>query len=588
MAIHDLQSYVQKLDENGALKRVTTEVDPKLEITEIAQRSVRENGPALLFENVKGSSFPVAINLMASMERIELGLRAHPEQIGEELYNVAEDILPPTAAALWKQRGSLLNLTKILPRKVSNARVKEFRYPAAKLSELPILTCWPGDAGAFLTLPLVITRDLVRRRFNMGMYRMQMLDDTSTGMHCQLQKGGSFHLQQAKKASGKLDFAVALGGDPALILAATMALPEGIDEMGFAGFLRGGRTRLTKSASSPLRFPADAEFILEGTVDPTDTVLEGPFGDHFGHYSTQEQFPVFRIHTMYRRQNAIYPATVVGKPPMEDKYIGNATQLIIGPLLKVVQPEVNDFWTFFEAGFHNLAVASVKQRYSREALKTAFGILGQGQLSLTKTLILVDQDVNPRSLGEVAAAIKRNFTTEQRLMILAGTAIDTLDFTGDALHSGSKMVIDATASDAVKPDTSKVKLTRAELAKHAPDVTDMRVIRDAILVVKTASGKERESVERLVAAAANLRGVKIVAAVSDDVNLADDTEVVWGIFTRFDAALDTVCTSHEVRGMRLVNQGILGIDASWKSHYPQPITMEDSIIKKVRDKWSQY
>lgn len=583
MAINNLQSYIATLEANGLLKSIEREVDPNLEIAEITRRSVAEAGPALLFENVKGSRYPLAANLMATMERIEIGLGRHPEQIGEELYKMADDILPPRPAAVWRNRKQLWRLAKIMPRSVRRPAARAVDLNPPRLTRLPILTCSPEDAGAFVTLPLVITRDSRNGRFNMGMYRMQLYDDASTGMHFQLQKGGAFHLDNAARAGKPLDVAVVLGGDPALILSAVMALPEGVDEMGFAGFLRGERTKLARSTFSQLRYPAEAEFLLEGTVAHDDLRLEGPFGDHFGHYSTQEMFPVFRVKSVSSRRNPIYPASVVGKPPMEDRAIGDATQMILGPLIRLVHHEIRELWAYYEAGFHNLNVVSIDQRYAREALKTAFGILGQGQLSLTKVLILVGDDVNPRSIAEVAEAIRRNFDISTDLLIIPNTAIDTLDFTGDALHSGSKMIIDATAKPERKPDARKARVNLGDLP-----VLKWRLIRDCILAVQTEEKNGAATIEAIVNNPSLCPGVKIAVSVSTDVDIHNDVELIWGIFTRFDCANDLYVTKKLFRGAAPRYEGVLGVNAVWKARYPKPIVMSQQIVDKVDANWLHY
>jgi 4-hydroxy-3-polyprenylbenzoate decarboxylase len=353
----------------------------------------------------------------------------------------------------------------------------------------------------------------------------------------------------------------------------------------FSGIVRGQRTPLTKAKTVDLKVPAHAEFIFEGIVKPGVRRLEGPFGDHFGHYSAAGDHPVFEITRVTRRKNAIYPATVVGIPPQEDRYLGDAAQLALTPLMRLVRHEVKDMWAYYEAGFHNLLVVSVDSRYQREAIKTALGILGDGQLSLTKNLVLVGPDVNPRNYSEVLQTIRRNFDPEQDFHLIARTAADTLDFTGEALHKGSKMILDATVGEGGEGIPTAVALP-ANISAIAPGIVKHRLVGKTMLVVQT-SGQGREIVQKLVDNPL-LGGVKIVVAVSGDVDIDDDENLLWGIFTRFDAVMDVMFSKTEFRGLAPVYSGVMGIDATWKQGYQKPLVMDPEIVKKVDSKWSRY
>ena len=584
MAFTDLQSFLTLLEKEGELKRVTEEVDAELEVTEIATRAVKENLPALLFENVKGSKFPLVINSMASIRRIELALGRPAEALGEDIVRFMEDVNPPSLGSFWRNRKTGWRLMKIRPKNTRRALSQQVSEEP-QLNDLPILKCWPEDGGRFFTLPLVISRDPRTGAGNMGMYRMQVYDQRTTGMHMQIQKGGGFHYQLAEKSGKPLEMAVAVGGDPSLILAAIMPLPEGLDEVAFSGIVRGQRTPLTKAKTVDLKVPAHAEFVFEGVVKPGVRRLEGPFGDHFGHYSAAGDHPVFEMTRVTRRKNAIYPATVVGVPPQEDRYLGDAAQLALTPLMRLVRHEVKDMWAYYEAGFHNLLVVSVDPRYQREAIKTALGILGDGQLSLTKNLVLVGPDVNPRNYSEVLQAIRRNFDPEQDFHLIARTAADTLDFTGEALHKGSKMILDATGGSGGEGTPTAVALP-ANISAIAPGIVKHRLVGKTMLVVQV-TGQGREVVQKLVDNPL-LGGVKIVVAVSGDVDIDDDENLLWGIFTRFDAVLDVMFSKTEFRGLAPVYSGVMGIDATWKQGYQKPLVMYPDIVKKVDSKWSRY
>ena len=583
MAFTDLQSFLKLLEKEGELKRVTEEVDPELEITEIATRAVKENLPALLFENVKGSNFPLVINSMASLRRIELSLGRPAEVLGEDIVKFMEDVNPPNLGSFWRNRKTAWRLLKIRPKNTRRALSQQVvREP--QLDELPILKCWPEDGGRFFTLPLVMTRDPKTRAGNMGMYRMQMYDERTTGMHMQIQKGGGFHYQIAEKMGKPLEIAVAVGGDPSLILAAIMPLPEGLDEVAFSGIVRGQRTPLTNAKTIDMKVPAHAEFVFEGVLRPRVRRLEGPFGDHFGHYSDAADHPVFEISRMTHRKNAIFPATVVGRPPQEDRYLGDAAQLALTPLMRIIRKEVKDMWAYYEAGFHNLLVVSVDPRYQREPIKTALGLLGEGQLSLTKNLVLVGPDVNPRNYSQVMQAIRRNFDPEQDFHLIARTAADTLDFTGEALHKGSKMILDATGP--IGEGTPTAVALPANISAIAPGIGKHRLVGKTMLVVQTG-GDGRNIIQKLVDNPL-LGSVKIVVAVSDDVDIDDDENLIWGIFTRFDAVLDVMFSRTEFRGLAPVYSGVLGIDATWKQGYQKPLVMDPDVVKKVDAKWSRY
>jgi 4-hydroxy-3-polyprenylbenzoate decarboxylase len=583
VAFTDLQSFLKLLEKEGELKRVTEEVDPELEITEIATRAVKENLPALLFENVKGSKVPLVINSMASLRRIELSLGRPAEALGEDIVKFMEDVNPPNLGSFWRNRKTAWRLLKIRPKNTRRSLSQQVvREP--QIDELPILKCWPEDGGRFFTLPLVMTRDPKTGAGNMGMYRMQVYDERTTGMHMQIQKGGGFHYQIAEKMGKPLEVAVAVGGDPSLILAAIMPLPEGLDEVAFSGIVRGQRTPMTNAKTIDIKVPAHAEFVFEGVLRPRVRRLEGPFGDHFGHYSAAADHPVFEISRMTHRKNAIFPATVVGRPPQEDRYLGDAAQLALTPLMRLVRKEVKDMWAYYEAGFHNLLVVSVDPRYQREPIKTALGLLGEGQLSLTKTLVLVGPDVNPRNYSQVMQAIRRNFDPEEDFHLVARTAADTLDFTGEALHKGSKMILDATGP--LREGAPIAVALPADISAIAPGVGKHRLVGKTMLVVQTAGGG-RNIIQKLVDNPL-LGGVKIVVAVSDDVDIDDDENLIWGIFTRFDAVLDVMFSRTEFRGIAPVYSGVLGIDATWKQGYQKPLVMDPDVVKKVDAKWSRY
>ncbi len=588
MAFTDLQSFIRELESRGLLKRVTVPVNPELEVTEIATRLVREDGPAVLFENVKDASYPLAVNLLGTMERIEIGLGRHPEEIGERLLDFLEDVNPPSLSSIWRNRSSVLNLLNVRPGRSMKASVQQVVESSPDLSQMPVLKCWPEDGGRFITLPLVRTRDPLSGAHNMGIYRMQVYEGATTGMHMQLQKGGAFHHVEAERDEKPLDVAVVLGGDPALILSAIIPLPEGIDEAGFAGVMRGKPTPMVRAKTLDVRVPAQAEFVIEGQLISGERRLEGPFGDHFGHYSEAADFPVFRINTITRKRNPIYPATVVGKPPQEDRALGDAAQLATKPLIRLMRKEVRDMWSYYESGFHNLLVVSVDSRYSREQMKTAFGILGEGQLSLTKVMVLVDADTDPSDIRAVARAVSRNFRAETDFRLLARTAMDTLDFTGDAFEEGSKMIVDATGYGH-EPQNIDGPQLRFDPKSLSSAILKHRLLCNNILVMQIKSGypEHRALLERAVNDP-RAKSLKALVLVSEDVDIEDNVELIWGIFTRFDCALDVVFTEQHFVGITPVYSGVMGINATWKPGYQKPLEMDPDIVRLVDRRWNEY
>jgi UbiD family decarboxylase len=590
-----LGEFVQYLESLGELKRISAKVDPYLEVTEIATRALREKKPALLFEHVKGSEYPLAINVYASERRIALALGRHPQQIGEELISFFEQMMPPKPSALWKNRTFLRRLLKAKPRNVSSG-ISQQVIETPNLSEMPIQTCWPADGGKFITQGQVFTYDPLDGKRNVGMYRMHVYDGATTGMHWQIEKGGGFHYHRAEQLGRELEVAVALGTDPALLLASVSALPEGFDEVMFASFLRGDKIPMTRGKNITIQVPASAEFILEGVVPPHERRIEGPFGDHFGHYSNAAPFPVFHLRTITHRTNPIYPATVVGIPPMEDKYLGDATQQILGPLVKILHKEIHDVWAYYEAGFHNLLVVSVEERYKKEAMKAALGLLGTGQLALTKCLVLVSHDVNPRDWSAVVSEIYNHFDPHFDFVLLPKVPLDTLDFTSFKMELGSKMIIDATKKQRSERAGERLKEKESASAKFESHIANLKsfdrrildstLIDNSLLIVKVRN-QGRAVIEKLVKHKA-LHNLKIIAAVSEDIDIRNQESTIWGIFTRFDCESDVIFTEQNLIGISPMYKGVMGIDATWKKGYPEPLVMNQDVINRVDERWDSY
>jgi 4-hydroxy-3-polyprenylbenzoate decarboxylase len=445
MSYNSLADFVQVLANEGELKRVTYPVKAELEITEIADRVMKNGGPALLFENVVSKAIPVLINAFGSGKRMALALGVSDvEEIAREVEKLVQTKPPKSFKDKLRLVGELIRLAGIPPKIVKEGPCQEVIHREPDLNVLPVLTCWPGDAGPFITLPTVFSRDPGRGTRNVGLYRMQVYDSRTTGMHWHLHKVGARHYQKQKERQGRMELAVCLGGDPALIYAATAPLPDQIDEILFTGFLRKKGVELVKGITVDVELAANADFVIEGYVDPAEPLRrEGPFGDHTGFYSLADDYPVFHVTCMTQRKNPIYPTTIVGRPPMEDAYIGKATERIFLPLLRLTFPEIVDMHLPVHGVFHNLAVISIKNDYPAHGRKIMHALWGMGQMMFTKIFVVVDHDVNVHDLSEVTW-VAGNHIDPKRDVIFVDGPVDVLDHAAPQMGYGSKMGIDAT------------------------------------------------------------------------------------------------------------------------------------------------
>lgn len=444
MGYRDLQEFIKKLETKGELVRITTEVDSHLEITEITDRITKAYGPALLFEKVRGSRYPVLINAFGTYQRMAWALGV------EELDDIAKNIerFLQVPGGSWfdklKKLPLLLEATRFFPKKVKHAPCQEIVEKEVDLNQLPILQCWPQDGGKYITLPLVFTKDIETGVQNIGMYRLQIFDQQSTGMHWHIHKDGTKNFQKYQKLGRKMDVAVAIGADPATVYSSIAPLPSQIDEILFAGFLRKSPVEMVKCKTVDLEVPAHAEFILEGYVDPNeDFRVEGPFGDHTGYYSLQDMYPVFHVTCITHKANPVYHTTVVGQPPQEDCYLAKATERIFLPLLKMVIPEIVEMNLPLEGVFHNCVIVSIKKDYPGAARKVMNSLWGLGQMSNAKMIIVVDHDVDVHNLSEVAWKVTNNIDAKRDLVITEGP-LDVLDHSSPLPNYGAKLGVDAT------------------------------------------------------------------------------------------------------------------------------------------------
>jgi len=450
----DLHEFVAYLEKRGQLKRIKTPVSAELEITEITDRvsKSRDANYALLFENVQGHDMPVLINAMGTHERMSwaLGLD-HLDELRERMSGLIKPEVPEGVFDKVRKLGELSEVVRYRPKTVDSAPCQEVVLTDDKvdLTRLPVLKCWPDDGGRYITLPMVISRDPVKGIRNVGMYRLQVYDKRTIGMHWQIHKGGTEHQREAlRKGAPRMPVAVAIGSDPASMYAGSAPLPPGIDEIMFAGWLKRDRVDMVKCKTIDLEVPANAEIVLEGYVDPAEQRIEGPFGDHTGYYSLADKYPVMHLTAITRRKRPIYATTIVGYPPQEDYWLGKATERLFLPLMQLVVPEIVDVNMPAEGVFHNVVIVSIKKRFPGQARKVMYGLWGLMLMSLSKFVIVVDADVNVQNLSEVLFHVGSNVDPRRDTVIVDG-ALDALDHSADQFAYGAKMGIDATRKDPV-------------------------------------------------------------------------------------------------------------------------------------------
>jgi 4-hydroxy-3-polyprenylbenzoate decarboxylase len=447
MAYGDLREFIRKLEKEGELKRITIDVDPMLEIAEFADRAVKTGGPALLFERPKGYQIPVLINSYASMRRMELALEVESiETIAGRIAEYLEMRMPEGLIGKLKMLPKLAQMGAFFPKMVSKGACQEVvRHEGFSLFDYPVLQCWPEDGGRFITLPLVFSKNPETGKRNCGVYRMQVYDAHTAGMHWQTHKQGAEHYRRMLAQSGadRMEVAVAIGSDPATMYSGILPLPPDLDEMMMAGFLRSSPVEMVKCQTCELEVPANAEIVLEGYVQPGEMRTEGPFGDHTGFYSLADEYPVFHVTCITQRKEPIYATTIVGPPPMEDYYMGKAVERIFLPLMRLHLPEIRDVSMPAEGIFHNLMLVSMRKSYPGHARKVMSAIWGLGQAMFTKCIVVVDEDVDVQNVGEVAWKALNNIDPERDIQFTLGP-IDSLDHASRLANYGSKMGIDAT------------------------------------------------------------------------------------------------------------------------------------------------
>ena len=578
MVLSDLRVFLELLRSKGLLKVIEQPLDPYLEIPEIHLRVIEKGGPALLFKNPKGAQFPLVTNLFGTQERVDLAFGQRPKKFIQQLVELSDHFMPPKASTFIKG-GALLGQGLRIGLKNISASKAPLLYSgplAPKLSQLPITTSWPQDGGPFVTLPLVYTEHPQTGHHNLGMYRIHVYNDNTTGMHWQIHKGGGFHYSEAEKMNMALPVTLYNGGPPALILAAIAPLPENVPELLLASLLMGRKIERTKAPGSPHRLLAQAEFAFVGEVGPHERRPEGPFGDHYGYYSLQHDYPVFKIRNMWHRKDAIFCATVVGEPRQEDFYIGDYLQELLSPLFPKVMPSVERLSTFGETGFHGLAEAKVKVRYPREAVSTGFRILGEGQLSLTKVLMLTDHSTPPRPFSAYLESYLCRMDPKVDVHVFSCTSQDTLDYTGPKVNEGSKLMLVATGEprfplQAEKPRALPQGLRCAELFCRGC----------CVLEAQASYEQDPQLGSRMVQEEA-LKAYQMLVLVDNlEETLKSEMSFLWTLFTRFEPAADLYAGGSQLNRYHVELKAPLLIDARMKPWYPGRLVMSPDIMARV-------
>lgn len=602
MNYNNIHDFVKVLEAEQELIRIPVAVSSYLEITEITDRvsKSKDGGKALLFENVEGSAFPLLINAFGSAKRIALALGAETlDQLGKRL----QDILAPEAPQGITEKFRLLLRGLSLARYFT--RVVKMAHPPCQevirrgdevdLGQLPVLHCWPDDGGPFITLPLVFTKSLISGKRNVGMYRMQIFDKSTTGMHWHTHKDGAHFFREYESQGRRMAVAVAIGTDPAVTYAATAPLPPGIDELLLAGFIRRKAVKLVRAVTVDLEVPAEAEIILEGYIDPQEKRREGPFGDHTGYYSLPDLYPVFHVTALTHRKNALYSTTIVGRPPMEDCYLALATERIFLPLLRTLMPEIKDYWLPWEGVFHNIAVVAIDKQYPGQARKVINGLWGSGQMSFCKTIVVVDKN----GLLDKGATLLKDILSRIDLATDVFTAegiLDVLDHASPCALFGGKLGVDATqriAGEAPRPAPTGARLDQSDTIRKIKalddHITALRMIFNDISLPLALLNIRKYVHKRgvffrdlLLAGKAMSHGVAVF--YDEEVNINDDSLILWKIFSNVDPRRDI-----------FIREKLAIIDATTKSDldghqrpWPEELINRPEIKQRVDARWKEY
>ncbi len=558
----NLREFIELLEKEGELIRVTEAVSPEIEISKITDiESKKPNGgKALLFENVVDNgkqSFPIATNLFGSDKRMSMALGVKSlKNAGDEIAELMDTNPPHSFGEFFDLAKKTFPLLKIFPKTTKRAAPCQEVVKTGDdidLSEIPVLKCWPHDGGRFVTLPLVFTKSPDAKKRNLGMYRLQIYDKNTTGMHWHIHKDGSHFFNEHARVGKRMPVAVAIGADPATIYAATAPMPRNIDELILAGFFRKKGVKMVKCKTIDMEVPAEAEFVLEGYVDTQERRLEGPFGDHTGYYSLADMYPVFHLTAITRREKPIYCATLVGPPPMEDCYMAKATERIFLPMLKSVMPEIRDYFLPWEGVFHNIAVVSIRKDFPAHAHKMISGLWGQGQMSFCKSLVVVDEDIDPSNLEQVWDLFLNSFDPSKDIVLSFGV-LDALDHSAPAPLMGAKIGIDLT-----KRFSSETPRKTSPLAELSDEVSQ-KIIDDVHAILgESAKVKHHKGFLAIAIEKNSMRGADILkkletitelekyfrclAIFDNNIDISNKSTMLWKIFNNVDPSRDIIIKS---------------------------------------------
>ena len=598
----DLHEFISHLEMEGQLLRIKDPVSNILEITEITDRMSKMpgGGKALLFENVKGYNFPVITNQFGSIRRINMALGSSSlDELAGRLHSIINMKPPVTLMDKIKLLPELLSMSRFLPRVrkgVAPCQEVILTGDEVDLTKLPVLFCWPGDGGPFITLPVVFTRSLSDGKRNAGMYRMQIFDKRTTGMHWHIHKDGAHHYHEYKKAGKRMEVAVAVGTDPAVTYAATAPLPRGVDEMLLAGFIRRKPVEMVKCVTVDLEVPANAEFILEGYVDPDELRIEGPFGDHTGYYSLKGEYPVFHVTAITHRKNPIYSATIVGKPPMEDCYMALATERLFLPMIKTILPEIKDYMLPWEGVFHNIAVVAIDKEFPHHAGKVMNGLWGSGQMSFAKILVIIDDEALLRESTKLMEYLLNTIDLFSDITLTKGI-LDVLDHSAERPLYGSKLGIDITKRIDGEENRGGVCFHGAknlvslkyELTALDEDFVDAEIAfehcknRIIIVSVKKSKGKNSSFFKNRIIHS-NICSEGIFVLVDFQVDIRDYSVVLWKLFNNVDPSRDIVLEKSCV----IIDATRKGIIDGHVREWPDDIEMSEDVKRRVDEILKNY
>ena len=599
MAYSDLKEFVDILEQNGELHRIGVEVDANFEISEINDRLIKAGGRALLFENVKGSEFPILLNAMGSKRRIELALGvADVDDIGERILSLFEMMTTPKRGFMEKVKmlPQLKEITKWAPSRVKGkGACQENIMAEVDLNKLPILKTWPHDGGKFITFPVVHTISEEKQLHNMGMYRMQVLDKQSTGMHWHLHKDGANHYKEYKAVGKIMPVTVTLGGDPSYTYAATAPLPSEVDEYMLAGFLRQKSVRLVKCLTNDIYIPEDVDFVLEGYVDPSeDLILEGPFGDHTGYYSLADMYPKFHITSISYKNNPIFPATVVGIPPQEDVFIGLATErMFLAPIKMTMVPEIADMHMPMEGVFHNIVLNSIKKSYPGQSMKVMNALWGAGQMMFNKYLAVFDENIELTNYTDVLFDFIKNTHPIDDVLFSRGP-MDVLDHASEKFAEGGKMGFDATKKAVLDNPKPTATVDRILEIDNILSVNSDLLIEDlGVLIIRLKKSKNvARNVAQQIYNDKLIENIKFIAFVEEVSIISDYGDIVWRLANNSDPSRDCFYV-YDNNGKA---QPTLFIDGLRKDkecddfdrQWPNIVTMDESTIALVDKRWVEY